>query len=116
MAYPVKNSADWLAWTLQFLLGLVAGAIVGAVIILRTRVGFSMQAGVLVTYFCGAAFIGGALASYYGDRLWLGPSSRIISPHSLQRSSTSRVASMASGAAGAALVAVALMKHCGFWP
>lgn len=116
MADPVKNSADWLAWTLQFLLGLVAGVIVGAGIILRSRVGFSMQAGILAAYLCGAALIGGALASYYGDRLWLGHSTRIIAPNSLRQSSTSRVASMATGAAGAALVVGAFLKHCGLWP
>jgi len=116
MADPEKTPADWLAWALQFLLGLVAGVIVAAIIVMRTRVGFSMQAGALVAFFCGGALVGGALASYHGDRLWLGHSTRIIAPNGLRQSSASRMASMATGAAGAALVVGAFLKHCGLWP
>jgi len=104
MPNPEKNAADWLAWSLQFLLGIVAGVIVGAVLIFRTRVGFSMQAGSLAAFFCGGSLVGGALASYYGDRLWLGHSTRVIAPNSFRHSSASRMASMVTGSAGAALV------------
>jgi hypothetical protein len=113
---PMKPSADWLAWTLQFLLGLVVGAIVGIGIILRIGLGYSMQSGILTTYVCGAALVGGALASYYGDRLWLGHSSRIIAPNTVRNSSASRATSMAAGAAGVALVVGAFLKYCGLWP
>jgi hypothetical protein len=116
MVDPTKHSADWLAWTLQFLLGLVVGAAVGIAIILRIGVGYSMGAGVLATYVCGAALIGGALASYYGDRLWLGQSSRIIAPNTVRNSSTSRATSMAAGAAGVSLIVGSFLKYCGLWP
>ena len=75
-----------------------------------------MKFGAFSTYLSGTALVGGALASYYGDRLWLGHSSRIIAPNSVRNSSASRTASMTAGTAGAALIVAALLKHCGLWP
>ncbi|MEK7949023.1 hypothetical protein [Luteolibacter soli] len=112
----MKDSADWLAWTLQFILGLVVGAVVGVALILRLGIGYSMQFGVFATYLCGAGFVGGALASYHGDRLWLGHSSRIIAPNSVRNSSVSRAASVATGVTGVVLMAAALLIHCRLWP
>lgn len=105
------KGADWLAWALQFILGLIVGLIFGAVLILRQRHSFWMAAEAILAYFLGAALLGAALASYYGDRLWLGSSYRIISADGIRHSGKSRAASISTGVVGGILVMAAILKH-----
>ncbi len=105
------KGADWLAWALQFILGLIVGLIFGAVLILRRRHSFWMAAEAIPFHLMGAALIGAALASYYGDRLWLGSSYRIISADGIRHSGKSRAVSISTGVVGGILVMTAILKH-----
>ncbi len=105
------KGADWLAWSLQFILGLIVGVVVGAVLISRRHQGFWMASEFIPVYLLGTALIGAALASYYGDRLWLGSSYRIIPADGIRHSSNSRVVSITTGVMGGLLSLVAVLKH-----
>jgi hypothetical protein len=105
------KGADWLAWVLQFILGLIVGCVLGAVLISRRRHGFWMTSEAIPAYLLGAALLGAALASYYGDRLWLGSSYRVIPPDEIRHSAKSRTASISVGGLGGILVLAAVLKH-----
>lgn len=111
----MERGADWLAWILQFIVGLVVGAIVGLVIISRGRYsrGIWLDPEQVSTFIFGAALVGAGLASYYGDRLWLGSSYRVIPPDGIKHNETSRMASMVTGLLGGILVLVSLLRHFG---
>lgn len=115
----MKRSADWIAWILQFLLGLAVGIFVGAFIISKGRRsggGFWLLPEAAPFFLVGAALAGGALASYHGDRLWLGHSYRVIAPDGMRHDRASRAASCITGAAGIALMVAALLMHFGLRP
>ena len=105
------KGADWLAWALQFILGLIVGLILAVALISRRRHSFWMAPEAIPAYFLGAALLGAALASYYGDRLWLGSSYRIISPDGIRHSAKSRAASISTGVVGGIFVLAAIFKH-----
>lgn len=105
------KGADWLAWALQFILGLIVGLVLGAVLISRRRHGFWMASEAISTYLLGTALIGAALASYHGDRLWLGSSYRVIPADGIRHSAKSRAVSISTGVVGGILVLAAILKH-----
>lgn len=112
----MKRGADWLAWFLQFIVGLAVGALVGLVMISRRRRyggGFWLDPEQVSTFIFGAALICAGLASYYGDRLWLGSSYRVIPPDGIRHSDTSRILSIIMGLLGGILVLTALLRHFG---
>ena len=64
--------ADWLAWGLQFIAGSVVGALLGYVTVCRSSDMISLLAPKdIIPFTIGASVLGGALASHYGDRLWM---------------------------------------------
>jgi uncharacterized membrane protein YeaQ/YmgE (transglycosylase-associated protein family) len=105
------KGADWLGWSLQFILGLIVGCVLGAVLITRRRHGFWMASEAIPAYLFGSALIGAAIASYHGDRLWLGSSYRIIPADGIRHNAKSRAASISTGVVGGILVLAAILKH-----
>jgi TRAP-type C4-dicarboxylate transport system permease small subunit len=105
------KGADWLAWALQFILGLIVGLILGAELISSRHHSFWMASEAVPAHLLGAALIVAALASYYGDRLWLGSSYRIIPTDGIRHSAKSRAVSISTGVVGGILVIGAILKH-----
>ena len=106
----MKQRADWLAWSLHFIAGLIIGAILGLYITRRGwRLATTTPPQHLLMLVTGAAFIGAGLASYYGDRLWVGSSYRVILPDEISRNTTSKVLSIITGAIGGGLIFIALL-------
>ncbi|CAN5870744.1 hypothetical protein BH11VER1_BH11VER1_35890 [soil metagenome] len=112
----MKRGADWLAWSLQFIAGLVIGALLGCAIISKSRRfggGWWLASEHVSTFIWGAALVGAGLASFYGDRLWLGSSYRVIPPDGIEHSYTSRIVSIVTGALGGVLVVTSILRHFG---
>jgi hypothetical protein len=59
----------------------------------------------------GAALIGAGLASYYGDRLWVGSAYRVIPPDDIARSVATKLLSILAGAVGGGLILLALLLN-----
>jgi hypothetical protein len=111
----MKERADWLAWGMHFVLGLIGGAACSVFFIRGGRRSIPLIArDAAPTFVIGAALIGAGVASLRGDQLWLGDSYRIIPPDAPHQSTASRRASQAVGAAGVALVLVAVARTLGF--
>ncbi|HEX7261583.1 MAG TPA: hypothetical protein VF258_07180, partial [Luteolibacter sp.] len=58
----------------------------------------------------GLALFTAALASYFGDRLWLGDTYRVIPPDGPQHSLASRLISILAGCAGVILIFIAIAR------
>jgi hypothetical protein len=113
----MKRGADWFAWSLQFIVGLVIGAFIGVATIARRRTlggGWWLASDQVSTFIWGAALIGAGLASFYGDRLWLGSSFRVIPPDGIKHSDTSSMVSILTGLLGVVLVLRAILRHFGY--
>ncbi len=114
----MKHSADWFSWSLQFIAGLVVGAVV-SLMFLGEHSRSGRGAGLVEwrnapIFIAGAALIGAALASFYGDRLWLGDSYRVIPPDDIAHTDLSRIASIVVGVLGGLLVLAALLRQFGW--
>ena len=105
----MNNKADWIAWTLQCILGMAVGAGIGW----RWLPGKHSIAEhpVFSLVICGAALIGGGLASRLGDQLWLGDSYRMIPPDAPQQSSASKNASWWLCASGGVMIALSIYRQ-----
>lgn len=109
----MKTGADWLAWLLQFVAGSVAGILLGLAM-LGSRSGLrSLWLGtdLIPTFLTGWGLAGAGLASWYGDRLWLGQSFRMVRPDGVTHSRTSRIASLTATVVGGLLVARTILLH-----
>ena len=112
----MKRGADWLAWSLQFVVGLVVGAFIGLAIISRSRSfggGLWLVSEQVSTFICGMALIGGGLASFFGDQLWVGSTYRVIPPDGIKHSSASRIVSVVTGVLGGILALTSVLQHFG---
>ena len=108
----MKQRADWLAWSLQFIAGFVVGAMLALYIPRRSWYIPSRAASAhILLLVLGAALIGAGLASYFGDRLWFGSSYRVIPPDDIPRNSTSKALSALTGAVGGILILLALLLN-----
>jgi O-antigen/teichoic acid export membrane protein len=105
----MKPGADWLAWTLQFVFGLLVGAGSGVYFLSRFGRSRDIESPEFMTFIGGAALVGAALASLYGDWLWLGDSYRVIPPQDMQHSDVSKIISVLTGVIGAAAIGIALV-------
>lgn len=76
--------------------------------------GYLDAAGSHPWFLAGAGLITGSVASYMGDRLWIGDNYRVIPPESPEQTPASVIASLAVGLAGVACAAYALMMHFRF--
>lgn len=115
----MKRGADWFAWILQFILGLVVGAIFGfALLYLKfgARRGeespvFKIAPDQVSTFVWGAALIIAGLASLFGDRLWMGSSYTSILPDGLTHSRLSRIISIVTIVLGGILFLSAIFRQ-----
>ena len=67
----------------------------------------------IIDFILGAALIGAGLASFFGDRLWIGLSYRIIPPDGVRHSELSRAASIATGTVGGLVLLLPMLRHFG---
>ena len=106
---PSEPRTDWLAWSLQFVLGLFVGGIASSVIGPRMiRLHFiGLEEMHLVI--AGIALFGGAIASYRGDDTWVTRSA--LDPERPPPSNKCRTCSIAVGSVGAAIFAYAVICH-----
>lgn len=106
--------ADWMAWIFQFMAGSVVGALMGYVTACPRRYsGISLLARQdIFPFTLGAALLGGALASYYGDRLWM--EDRVIPNDPVKQSQFSFSSSMTTGFVGAGLMLCAILRTVGW--
>lgn len=112
----MNERADWLAWSLQFLLGLVVGAVFSVFFIRGGRRSIPLiEREDAPLFILGVAFVGAALASHYGDQLWLGHSYRVIPPDKPRYSLMSLRASWAVGGVGGLLILTALVRSFGLF-
>ncbi len=114
MPEQMKNSADWLGWSLQFIVGLVVGTVAGLMILLRINrhVGdLHLSVANFGMILCGTGLVGGGIASIYGDRLWLGWSCRVIPLDDISQSTASLKASYAACTLGCVIVVSAVIRH-----
>ena len=110
----MKEGADWLAWSMQFVAGLVAGSFVGVLFYpdgAHSIPFFSREA--WPEFLLGVALLGAGLGSYYGDVLWIGDSYRVIPPDRMQHSVASRRASFFVGACG--VIRILFRDRAYFW-
>jgi hypothetical protein len=107
----MKKSADWLAWSLQFIAGLFVGAILALYITRRSWYAPTAASQHILMPIIGAALIGAGLASYFGDRLWFGASYSIIPPDEIRHSATSRTVSVVTIAVGGSMVLLSLLLN-----
>ncbi len=109
----MKPGADWLAWALQFVAGAIAGLLLGLAF-LGSRNGlrsFWLGTDLIPAFLSGWALVGAGLASWHGDRLWLGQSFRVVRPDGVTHSRTSRIASLTAAVAGGLVVARVTLLH-----
>jgi hypothetical protein len=66
-------------------------------------------------FIAGTALVGAALASLYGDRLWLSESYRVIPPDGVHHNNTSRTVSIAVGILGGILILTAILRQFGLF-
>src|SRR4051794_38298407 len=111
---PMPKGADWLAWSMQFVAGLVVGSFVG----LLFHPGGAHSIPLLKSetwpeFMLGVALLGAGLGSYYGDVMWIGSSYRVVPPDEMQHSVASRRASFFVGACGVIRILFALAHNFG---
>ena len=110
LRYPMKGRADWIAWSLQLIAGFVVGAVIGLAV---CREG-NLRSDEIIGFTLGAGLVVAAVASHYGDELWLGSDSyRVVPPDEFPQSSASRVASLVIGVIGVGLVGFAYLRMVG---
>jgi len=109
---PENRGADWLSWIMQAIAGLFAGAVLGLGMASRGRAGgWRFDETLLLPFIIGTAMMGAALASHYGDRLWIGHSYRIIPPDGVRHSRSSQFLSFFLGTAGLLLALSAILQQ-----
>ena len=111
--------ADWMAWIFQFIAGSAVGLLLGFVVIHRGRhrfgygvSGYWLGSNDVMPFLVGAAFLGGALASYYGDRLWM--EDRVIPNDSVPQSYNSFACSVTLGCVGVGLMICSILRTVGW--
>jgi hypothetical protein len=72
---------------------------------------YTVPARDVIILLLGAALIGAGLASFFGDRLWIGNSYRVIPPDDFEQSETSRDVSIVIGTLGGCLILRVILQH-----
>jgi hypothetical protein len=111
----MKRRANWLGWSLHFMVGLVVGAFVGVFFVMPDwGAPTGCFAPHLVPYWLmGTSLFVGGLASEYGDRLWP-VGEHIIPPDAPRHNQVSLFCSLAAGTAGAVLMVYAVGRNLGW--
>lgn len=103
-----------MSWVLHFVFSAVVGSLMGLGMGTSGRRRGAhhlwLEFSFLPEFFLGCVLLGAGLGSLYGERLWTGLSYRVIPPDGIEHSLTSRVLSILSGIAGAALIAKVLLQ------
>jgi hypothetical protein len=107
----MKARANWLAWFLHGVFGLVAGVVAGLVVLSRGRAGLWLDIDLLPKFLIGTALMGAGLGSRYGDRLWLGDNYRMLPPEEPEQSNFSDWLSWGLVAAGCANCIVTVLRQ-----
>ena len=109
-----NQKADWLAWSLQFFAGSIIGLFLGYAVAGRKRYyAVSLLApDDIMPFALGAALLGGALASHYGDRLWM--EDRVFPNDPVQQSQFSFSCSVTIGFVGVGLMGCAMLRTLGW--
>jgi hypothetical protein len=113
----MNDQSDWLAWGMHFVLGGVVGAGFGSIFIRGGRRSIPLierDHGLL--FVLGMALLVAAMASRYGDALWVGDNYRVIPPDEPRHSSATLRASIAAGGVGVLLMCLALARTYGLLP
>lgn len=110
----MQNRADWVAWSMQFIAGIVVGSVLGISMISGRRGllgrGWWDSPVIGTMFVVGASLTTAGLASFYGDSLWLGSSHQsYITGESPRHSPWSRRVSIISGTLGVLLIAIAIV-------
>ncbi|MBI3879284.1 MAG: hypothetical protein HY301_04380 [Verrucomicrobia bacterium] len=104
-----KPPADWLAWSLQLAVGLLAGFGVGFIIarVLKSfqLIGFGQRPWVVL----GVSLPVGAFASFYGNRGWMIPGT--FAPRDFPQTQETRNASKVIGLIGVGLILQPVILH-----
>jgi len=113
------QKADWLAWILQFIFGGAIGLLVGYMLISkRRRYYYSgsnpywLQSNDVWPFIIGAALLVGAIASHFGDRLWV--AYRIFPNNEVPNSNFSTFCSIVLGVIGVGLMMFAVVRTVGW--
>ena len=106
---PSEPRADWLAWSLQFALGLFVGGVAGSVIGPRMIRLHFIGLEELHFVIAGVSLFGAAIASYRGDDTWLARSA--LDPERPPQGNKCRTCSIAVGSVGTAVFAYAVICH-----
>jgi hypothetical protein len=109
----MKHGADWLAWFLQFIVGCFVGAFLGFALISRRLGILSLRYDMFFIFVSGAALVGGAIASHYGDELWLRSVYRAFPPQAPKQSNLSNICSLVVGICGVLLMLFAVCRNFG---
>lgn len=104
--------ADWLGWSLQFIFGFMVGVILGFFLISRRRhPGWLVNGEVVHHFILGAGLLSAAVASHFGDQLWV--DYRVIPPDVPDQSRFSILLSVMAGVSGVGLMAFAVLRTMG---
>jgi hypothetical protein len=110
----MNNRADWVAWSMQFIAGIVVGSLLGISMISDRRGilgdGWWDSPVIGAMFVVGVSLTMAGLASFYGDSLWLGSSHQsYVTGESPRHSDRSRRVSIISGALGVLVLAIAIV-------
>ena len=105
-----QERADWLGWSSHFVAGSVMGTIAGCLCLPGKFQPTFVSATEFPIFLSGLALLGGAIASFYGDELWIGATYRVILPMPPKHSRRSRLTSLGVAIAGSLLVTIALHR------
>ena len=106
MNEPTERKADWLGWWIQFIVGFLVGILIGFMLVCR-RHGWRWwhDANAAVFFSLGLGLLIGAIATQYGDRLWMGGRySRFLPPDEIQHSTFRKILAVLIGVAVAVMM------------
>lgn len=109
----MSKRADWMAWGLHLVLGLLAGGLMGGLAYprRRSRDHFWLSEDLRLPFLIGAALLGAGLASLLGDELWLSGRYKVIPPNGVKHSQKSKICSYVCIAFGLCLMAFSIITQ-----
>ena len=113
----MRHNADWIGWCLHYIMGIVVGCILGAIIVIpkrRFHAHLWMETQFRPYFIGGVAMIVAGVASIYGDELWQGEMYRTFEPQVPDASPLSRSLSFISIIVGVLLCGFAMGQNFGW--